>query len=381
MSIGCRSVSRSDHLAFYGDNCSDAVFLSMALCYIRKTSTPAPWLTMTEPTNDSADPTRTEQTEAAYEKRHNQLIAAAAAALGLPAGTLPDPISYAQWLLDQRTRLARASFRVYRASAIHALSLTDDPRAETALALLRETPSPAVISVPKRTSARKAKRLPDADRFSLMAWLRRRSSKWGGVAAQWLMAGYLTGLRPSEWRQSRFIEEYGEDKVPALEVENAKHTNGRAHGPTRVLVFSDLPEEAVGVVRKFSELVTTRTNEYPLLHQECSRILRRANHDLFPKARTSYTLYSARHEFAANAKAIFQPEEVAALMGHVSRATAYEHYGRPNRGGGGYATLPVPNPADVAAVAAAGRGKSPTRAPREEVLALRQRARSRNGAG
>ena len=51
--------------------------------------------------------------------------------------------------------------------------------------------------------------------------------------------------------------------------------------------------------------------------------------------RGNITLYTARHQFSANAKSDgLSKEEVAALMGHASIYTAGEHYGK-RRGGHG----------------------------------------------
>ena len=65
--------------------------------------------------------------------------------------------------------------------------------------------------------------------------------------------------------------------------------------------------------------------------------------------RASYpTLYSLRHQFAANAKSSYTQSEVAALMGHGVDVTATIHYGRRASGQGALKVAPLP--AQVATV-------------------------------
>src|SRR3546814_8539599 len=64
------------------------------------------------------------------------------------------------------------------------------------------------------------------------------------------------------------------------------------------------------------------------LYAGCQRLLYKANRALWPRASRIYSLYSARHQFGANAKQKLSREEVAALMGHITIDTAARHYGR-----------------------------------------------------
>ena len=58
--------------------------------------------------------------------------------------------------------------------------------------------------------------------------------------------------------------------------------------------------------------------------------------------RSSYpTMYSLRHQFAADAKACFSREEVAALLGHGVDDTATNHYGRKTAAQGPIKVSPV----------------------------------------
>src|SRR3546814_8562436 len=79
------------------------------------------------------------------------------------------------------------------------------------------------------------------------------------------------------------------------------------------------------------------------LYAGCQRLLYKANRALWPRASRIYSLYSARHQFGANAKQKLSREEVAALMGHITIDTAARHYGR-RRVGTPRTTTPKPDP-------------------------------------
>ncbi len=85
------------------------------------------------------------------------------------------------------------------------------------------------------------------------------------------------------------------------------------------------------------------------------RLLRNACKQIWPRRKERYALYSCRHEFAAQARRVYTLQEVAALMGHGSDATATQHYGRPTRAhrrlvAAAPFPLPEPNPEEVARV-------------------------------
>jgi hypothetical protein len=74
---------------------------------------------------------------------------------------------------------------------------------------------------------------------------------------------------------------------------------------------------------------------------------------VFPRRHSHITISTCRHEFAAMAKLIFHPEEVAALMGHAVDETAHVHYGWTKGRGAPHPDalfMPTPDPADVARV-------------------------------
>jgi len=75
---------------------------------------------------------------------------------------------------------------------------------------------------------------------------------------------------------------------------------------------------------------------FELFYSHCRACLYEATRALWPKRKQHISLYSARHQFAANAKFNGLPlEHIAALMGHASIETATAHYGRRSAGTGG----------------------------------------------
>ena len=66
---------------------------------------------------------------------------------------------------------------------------------------------------------------------------------------------------------------------------------------------------------------------------EISRRLSTAVSKLWPTRKMKPTLYSGRHQFAANLKAAgYSRAEIAALMGHATDETAGQQYGRKKAG-------------------------------------------------
>lgn len=137
-----------------------------------------------------------------------------------------------------------------------------------------------------------------------------------------------------------------------LVVRNGKDTNDRAHGTHRTLHITGLRKEELSVVINMMRLAKQHEDDWPAFYLECRRVMLRTVQKLWPSRDARPTLYSARHQFSADAKAAgFTKAEIAALMGHGADRTATEHYGRKRYGRrGGFRVLP--DPADVQRVRA-----------------------------
>jgi integrase len=185
-----------------------------------------------------------------------------------------------------------------------------------------------------RTSAKKLKAFRHEDLMKLLESLVKAGEM---LAAAWLRCGYVTGLRPCEWQRARLVGN-------RLVVQNAKATNGRAHSDERIVLISDFRE-----LHNIDALCHQLAGQdFEKKRRHVARAIGKHAKSLWPRAKKLPTLYSARHGFSAEAKAIFSREEVAALMGHASTETAGRHYAR-RRIARGFLKV-RPTAADVAAV-------------------------------
>ena len=178
--------------------------------------------------------------------------------------------------------------------------------------------------LPARTSALKAKRIPLADLEKLETYLKHFArSSVARETATWLRAGCLTGLRPCEWRDAALDGAW-------LTVRNAKTSNDRGNGDERSLDLSALSSEDIRVVGTMGSLGAgwELQREFGARQTQCAAVLYAACLRIWPFPRRHYTLYSARHQALANAKATMSRAEVSALAGHKTERTAQSRYGR-----------------------------------------------------
>lgn len=152
------------------------------------------------------------------------------------------------------------------------------------------------------------------------------------MLADWIRAGILTGLRPTEWKATEL--EVREDPSAAygrrvfLYVLNAKATDGRGTGLVRTLDLSAFPEmETVRPMAKRSR-EWLEGNRYAEMQGQCSRLLYGVEAKIWPTRRYHCSPYSTRHQAISNWKSILQPAEIAAIVRHGVTATAAEHYGK-----------------------------------------------------
>ena len=256
------------------------------------------------------------------------------------------------WLLSLKPTLKSSSWRLYRQSAIHFLEGFPG-ETDAALALLdndvidRGLPGSGAPATGKGAT-RKEKRLPISDFEKLTTYLAKfNRSKLAPVVVDWLRAGVLTGLRPTEWRATDLVVQTylgsPRGRRAWLYVLNAKATNGRGTGVVRTLDISAFTDRDLDCVRRMSDRGRTwlEAGNYVENQAACSAVMHGATTRIWPQRRYAYTLYSCRHQAVANWKLLLKPEEVAALVGHGVTATAAEHYGKRRSG---WATEHIPAP-------------------------------------
>lgn len=282
-------------------------------------------------------PTRDESTKQKYKKRALELIRACRKNLQVSVHEQLDLRQFVGWLISRKTEWSRPTWRFYKSSVVYFLEKEIEESgkheiAEEALEVLLEHGVEGCVKKTEKTSGKKLKKFPSKDFYKIHEYLENHEGKWHEPLRRWLISGLLTGLRPQEWANTQYVQVAGED---ALIVKNAKATNGRAHGPTRTIFLGGLTESEKDILKLHVE----RANEweshddYQYFYNACANTLGRLSRSIWPRRPQHVSLYSARHQFSADAKASgLSREEIAALMGHAVDDTATKHYGKKTAG-------------------------------------------------
>jgi len=281
-------------------------------------------------------PSRSDQTRTRYTQRSQQLCAQVARLNGLPSSAHVSPSVLAEYLLQRRPYLSRNTWYQYKCSARQhledlALVATSEIKteAELAIKMLESGPSPDNYPKSKQTSALKLKSFKFADLQAVTDYLDAHINKhkFARCLSAWLKAGRITGLRPCEWEKARIGRIDGN---PILLVQNAKTTNGRSIGPTRTLDLKDMDPEEIEKIREMINLtrILTENITFSDLQKKVGEYMYRVTRACLGTRRKYPSLYSTRHQFAADAKATHPKKEVGAMLGHGTDRTAGDHYCR-----------------------------------------------------
>lgn len=316
---------------------------------------------------ESASKQVSKATISSYEKRFNGLMKRFSKETGL---SMPySTYEFLRWADQLASKLSNATRRQYRSAIKYCLREYKINFDEVVPDFLRSDMTRAQVRSyhGKRTSALKSKFIRPTSLTQLLNYLESSRSKSAWLVRDILIASSYFGLRPIEWMNATWALESSVQR--GLLVKNAKHSNGRSHGDSRTvwMVKAEEDDDAllVGqsavkaadrliqffqclnahIVDYFTADSTASESENAeslqlLQRQEAEVYLTKARQFLSQLYRTNptlnkqakrnrITLYSARHQFAANAKKSgLAPEEVAALMGHASMETNQESYGR-----------------------------------------------------
>lgn len=311
--------------------------------------------------------TKTPQTKWFYARvvarleRHADALVAAGEMVQLPDRNLRLALAFDHL----EPRISEGTARLYRAALIDAIESNPGPMDYGAMEILRPEPSEnsdfrlerlaekrAANLTLLRGSQQKAKWVSDADWKKLLEGLEAAASVWSDAAIDWIRASLATGLRPCEWRSAR-IHQW------ALVVQNAKATNGRSHGATRTVDLSGMDAATRALVSSFLDRVHALDGRgFRSMYNGVRELIRVTGRRVFSGRKQFPTLYSARHCFAARAKATHSKAGVAALMGHASEQTAGRHYAPSRHARGGRPLEIDPAPQDVEAVRRASAARS-----------------------
>ena len=279
-------------------------------------------------------PTPAAQTEDAYDALAQRLLRAAERALG--RSWMDDPRAAIDFHAARRSDLARPTWRQYRAALAWFFEQEGMPEWCNYVRSLNQS---VCLRRARRTSAQKSKHLPLRKLTRLVEVLGRGRGGYDRIIGLWLLANYYVGLRPEEWWSAELVE------PRKLRVRNAKASQNRTFGAHRTLLLESFTGEEMQVILEFLAIVGGSDRE--TLYQACRKRLLNINHELWPRAKRHVTLYTGRHQFAADHKAArISRIELAALMGHGSTLTAGRHYARPGRGRGRVRVRPSPEDVD-----------------------------------
>ncbi len=172
-------------------------------------------------------------------------------------------------------------------------------------------------------------------------------------AVLWMESGMRTGARPIEWVRGLILVESRSSVLLRIPCAKGAFTEqgDRVRGleEWRTLDLSHWKAEDRRIVREWLRLSDDTEGRAKLL-KKIARDLRVAWDAEFRTLRPRITLYTARHQFAANLRAArINKAAIAAMMGHSSDRTHGTHYGRGGQGRGG-APLPEVNASLIAKV-------------------------------
>jgi hypothetical protein len=267
---------------------------------------------------------------------------------------------FIEWLEARRNEVTSSTWRLYRAGLIYWAGIQKRPVLEDRIGhistagCVRRTAKPLSE---RNTSARKKKSLSESERVELFEAFSESWSKYARACSWMIEGGRIAGLLPYEWKEAVFQRD--EDQSLWLVVKNGKATNGRALGATRRLDMGELSTDELSVVQAMIAIAADHREEWKRFYDACRKRFRITTKRLWPNRAIVPTLYSGRHQFAADAKAAgLTKPEVAALMGHGWDRTAGAHYGKKRVGRSGFKV--APHPEDVKRVTVTAE---PTRGP------------------
>lgn len=235
------------------------------------------------------------------------------------------------------------TIRKIKASLVYYFDENGDDKLSKAVSDINFTPDKKAKPKP-RTSAQKYKHIPDSEYYKLCLVINSSNGQYDQLAMTWMECTQIVGIRPKEWIQTRFItKENKGKKYYILKVLNAKNTNERSFGKFRHIILADLTDEEMYLIKSMMRFVESIRAEFETLdearekwdkiYQSVRNRLSYLDKKARPKQKKSITLYSARHQFAADLKVnVDDPRERTALMGHASVGTIDISYGKKHHG-------------------------------------------------
>ena len=280
----------------------------------------------------SATHTRTSKTERDYVKRYRQIRRQAAASLGIQNEAFVGQIQIVRHLIARKPGLAKRTWQLYKSAVRFVIErLPQTPETIEALELLASQSQSGALPRGSETSAKKAKNFSAKDYQRLSSYLESNYHRHplAKPLHLWCELTLIAGLRPGEWPT---LEAHEDDAgvLEKLVIGNSKVSNGRGNGSTRTILTDRFTEHELRIVQEVFTIFPSLYAEQgrDRLQNRLRKYMARAVRACLGKRDKYPSLYTLRHQFAANAKANLSQAEVAALMGHASDATAGRNYAK-----------------------------------------------------
>lgn len=286
-----------------------------------------------------------EQTKLAYSRRFQSLKRK----FSKEAGHIVSNDEMVSMLIQRKAQYAMRSWRFYKACVMYVLKMNASQN-YAAIELLADESSAGLATESENGSGKKQKSIPAHIAKELVFNLRighnigDKGRRYSADACNALLATILVGLRPSEWSTAE-IRENRKGKL-YLRVLNGKFNSVRANGKHREIELDGINQDELDVIQNTIASFKENSERYDIYVRELNRELKRGLGELAALGRIHYryrnvSLYSARHQFAADAKSANLPyRAVAALLGHKSQKTASWHYARKTVGSGSIKVAP-----------------------------------------
>jgi hypothetical protein len=254
-----------------------------------------------------------------------------------------DPCDLANWALSLKPTVSASAWRTYRGAAIARIQTVPHIGLEEAVAMLeadigaeadeaRAVQHGRLVGLQRSEQAyRCSKKDFDAILEILPKFSRSAASAW---LADWMTGILHTGLWPGEWAavdlEVRQDPDHARGRRAWLHVINKHAASEREIAVDRTLDLTNFTDDAIGAVQRMvnhaeewvlaGEFEARQSQNAQLLYEICA--------SLFPKQRQRYSLYSLRHQFIANMKTIYEPAEVAALIGRLADGAESKGHGK-----------------------------------------------------
>lgn len=257
-----------------------------------------------------------------------------------------DPMGFVRWFYQRAEGWKHSTFRMSRLALLYLLERQNAPvEVLNHLAKVKHRQhdrSPQDKSSSISGDAKRVRRFPDSDLNAYLAALQPGGAQGAGARREgafdyllWLFLKWNVhvGLRPSEVGDMEIVHVKGD---AFLTIRNRKVNDTRGNGDFRMLALRpELLEDALRIMAERDRFFALGL-QWGEVQSGMMRRMQQVRNDI---GGPTYTMYSTRHQFAANAKASgFSKQEVADRMGHASIETAQSCYGKKmsgRRGGAG----------------------------------------------